>query len=95
LYKNRKFILDENNLRYQQKNNNIRYKIYKYEFWRKNEAQYQKIKKIYNKNKNLKSNDLINGFCRGEIKYYMDSNNYILINMHSLNVINLIKKIMK
>ena len=53
-YKNRKFILDKNNLRYKQKNNNIRYRIYKCEFWRKNEAQYQKIKKIYNKNKNLK-----------------------------------------
>ena len=82
-YKNRKFILDKNNIRYQQKNKNIRYRIYKCEFWRKNEAQYQKIKKIYNKNKNLKTNDLINGFCRGEIKYYIDNNIYILINMHS------------
>ena len=87
--------MDKNNLRYQQKNNNIRYRIYKCEFWLKNEAQYQKIEKIYNKNKNLKNNDLINRFCRGEIKYYIDNNNYILINMHSLNVINLIKKIMK
>ena len=82
-YKNRKFILDKNNINYQKNKKGIKYRIYKCQFWLKNEATYQKIKKFNNKNKNLKSEDAINGFCRGEIKYIIENNIYILINMHS------------
>ena len=82
-YKNRKFILDKNNINYQKNKKGIKYQIYKCQFWLKNEATYQKIKKFNNKNKNLKSEDAINGFCRGEIKYIIENNIYILINMHS------------
>ena len=67
-YNNRKFLLDKNNLNYQKNNKGIKYRIYKCEFWSKNESIYQKIKKINTKNKNIKSSDIINGFCRGEIK---------------------------
>jgi len=77
LYKSRKFSLDKNNINYQKRNKGYKYRLYKCEFFHKNEAHYQKIKKIYNKNKNLNNNDSINCFCRGEIKYDINDNNLI------------------
>ena len=59
-YKSRKFILDKNNINYQKKNKGYKYRLYKCEFWRKNEAHYQNVKKINHKNKNLLSDDSIN-----------------------------------
>ena len=70
-------------MNYQKNNKGIKYRIYKCEFWGKNESIYQKIKKINTKNKNIKSSDIINGFCRGEIKYDIENKIYLLINMHS------------
>ena len=45
-YKNRKFILDKNNINYHKNKKGIKYWIYKCQFWRKNEAAYQKTKKL-------------------------------------------------
>ena len=76
-YKNRKYLLDKYNINYKKNKKGIKYWIYKCKFWQKNETSYQKIKKINNKNKNIKSEDAINGFCRAQIKYVIENNNYI------------------